>query len=77
VVRDAPVAYRVGEGSDAVVLRRDHAYAWHPVSLATNPPVAFQIDSPAARFALDANTVEGKSGVKDASVTDVKRAWEK
>ncbi|MDX9867863.1 MAG: hypothetical protein RBT78_08050 [Kiritimatiellia bacterium] len=77
VVRDAPVAYRAAEGSDAVVLRRNHAYSWYPALHAPEPPVAFRIDSPATRCALEANSVEGRSGVKDASVREVVRAWER
>ena len=70
VVRDAPVAYHVGEGSDAVVLRRNHAYFWEAGLTA---PVAFQIDSPATRFALEENSVEGKTGVNDRSILEVKK----
>ncbi len=77
VVRDAPVAYRAAEGSDAVVFRRDHAYAWVPVSGAAEPAVAFQIDSPSAACALEQNTVEGKTGVKDGSILELKKSWEK
>jgi hypothetical protein len=77
VVRDAPVAYHVAQGCDGVVLRRNHAYAWHPVNNATNAAVAFQLDSPDTRFALEANTVEGKAGVKDATITEVKKSLEK
>jgi hypothetical protein len=77
VVRDAPVAYHAAQGCDGVVLRRNHAYAWYPVNSATNATVAFQIDNPSTRFLLDANTVEGKTGVKDASILEVKKSWEK
>ncbi len=77
VVRDAPVAYHVAQGCDGVVLRRDHAYAWYPVNNSTNAAVAFQIDSPGTRFSLEANTVEGKTGVKDATIVELKKSWEK
>jgi hypothetical protein len=77
VVRDAPVAYHVAESADGVVLRRNHAYAWQPVNNATNVAVAFQIDSPASRIALDANSAEGKSGTKDATISELKKSWEK
>lgn len=75
VVRDAPVAYHSGQGSDGVVLRRNHAYAWHAASGAAEPAVAFQIDSPATACALELNSVEGKAGTKDATITEVKKGW--
>lgn len=74
VVRDAPVAYHAAQGADGVVFRRDHAYFWD-AGIAS--PVAFQIDSPDARVALDENTVEGKTGVGDKAVQEVKKSWEK
>jgi hypothetical protein len=77
VVRDAPVAYRAAQGVDGVVFRRNHAYAWSPSAYADALPVAFQIDSPATVYALELNSVEGKSGTKDASVQEVKKSWEK
>ena len=77
VVRDAPVAYRAAEGSDAVVFRRDHAYAWVPAGSAAGPAVAFQLDTPAAACALEQNTVEGKAGAKDSSIVELKKSWEK
>ena len=70
VVRDTPVAYHAGEGSDVVVLRRDHAYFWDAGIAA---PVAFQIDNPATLFALEENTVEGKTGVNDRLILEVKK----
>lgn len=77
VVRDAPVAYHAGEGCDEVVLRRNHAYAWYPVDRAPAPSVAFQIDSPATRYVAEKNSVEGKTGVKDATILELKKSWEK
>ncbi len=77
VVRDAPVAYHAGGGSDGIVLRRNHAYAWVPVNNAAEPAIAFQFDSPATVFALELNSVEGKVGTKDASILEVKKSWEK
>ncbi len=77
VVRDAPVAYHAGEGCDGVVLRRNHAYAWYPSGTAATLPVAFQFDNPATRFVLEGNTVEGKTGVKDAAIQELRRSWEK
>ena len=77
VVRDAPVAYHAGEGCDGAVLRRNHAYAWYPVNNSTNAAVAFQIDNPATRFSLEANTVEGKTGTGDRSIQELKKSWEK
>ncbi|HOE61753.1 MAG TPA: hypothetical protein PLJ32_04155 [Kiritimatiellia bacterium] len=76
VVRDAPVAYRAAGGSDVVVLRRNHAYAWHPALHAPEPPVAFRIDRSATHCALEANSVEGRSGVKDNNVREVVRDGE-
>jgi hypothetical protein len=77
VVRDAPVAYRTAEGSDGVVLRRNHVYAWYPVSHAQEPYIGFQLDNPASRVALELNSVEGKTGNKDATVLELKKSWEK
>jgi hypothetical protein len=62
VVRDAPVAYHSGPSSDGVVFRRNHAYFWYPVNNSDEPLVAFQVDHPGAKVALDANTIEGKGG---------------
>jgi hypothetical protein len=76
-VRDAPVAYHAGEGCDEVVLRRNHAYAWCPVGPAPAPSVAFQIDNPATRYVVEKNSVEGKTGVKDATIQEMKKNWEK
>ena len=73
-VRDTPTAYHAGEGSDEVVLRRNHAYFWES---GLTSPVALQIDNPATRFALEENTVEGKNGVGDRSITEVKKSWER
>lgn len=74
VVRDAPVAYHAGSGSDGVVFRRNHAYFWYPVNNSTEPPVAFQVDTPGATVAIEANSVEGKTGTGDREVVEVKRA---
>jgi len=62
VVRDAPVAYRAGPGSDAAVFRRNHAYFWYPVNNASDPPVAFQVDTPKATVAIEQNDAEDKNG---------------
>ncbi len=77
VVRDAPVAYRAAEGADGVVLRRNHAYAWNAPKNEAQPAVAFQIDSSGTRFAVEANSVEGRAGVKDATIVEMKKSWEK
>ncbi len=77
VVRDAPIAYHVAEGSDAVVLRRNHAYFWYPVNAASKLPVAFQIDNPATRVAIELNSAEGKSGTGDQSFLEVQQSWTK
>lgn len=74
VVRDAPIAYHVAQGCDGVVLRRDHAYFWDPGFAS---PVAFQLDGPAARVALDVNTVEGKTGTGERAIQEIKKSWEK
>lgn len=76
-VRDAPVAYHAAEGSDAVVLRRNHAYFWYPVNLASERPVAFQIDNPATRVMLELNSAEGKAGTGDSSFLEVLQSWKK
>lgn len=74
LVRDAPVAYHAAGNSDVTVFRRDHAYFWDS-RLAS--PVAFQVDSPNARTALDVNTIEGPTGVKTKSICELKNSWEK
>jgi len=77
VVRDSPIAYHAADGSDEVVLRRNHAYFWYPVNAAVGLPVAFQIDNPASRIALEVNTVEGKTGTGDNSYQEVLQSWKK
>ncbi len=74
VVRDAQVACRAGESSDAVVLRRNHAYFWAP---GVPSPVAFQIDSPSTRFTIEDNEVEGQTGVGNPEIKALKKSWEK
>jgi len=74
VVRDAPTAYHAASGSDAVVFRRDHAYFWES---GLSAPVAFAIDAPTTRFAIEENSVEGKNGVGEASIREVRKGWEK
>jgi hypothetical protein len=74
VVRDAPVAFHVAQGADGAVVRRNHAYAWQPQQ---GQAVGFLLADPSARVALEANTVEGRSGVKDGAVIEVKKSWEK
>ncbi len=63
VVRDALTGYRAGPGSDGVLFRRNHAYFWYPVGRDTELPVAFRVDVPGARVAMEDNSIEGKSGV--------------
>ena len=77
VARDTPVAFHTGAGSDGIVLRRNHAYAWHPINNATEPAIAFQFDSPATAFAMELNSVEGKVGTKDTTILETKKSWEK
>jgi len=77
VVRDAPTAYHAAQGNDFTVFRRDHAYAWYPVNASFEPVTAFQLDVPEATVAIEQNSVEGKTGVKDGSILDVKKSWEK
>jgi hypothetical protein len=74
VARDAAVAYRSGNLADATVFRRNHACFWYPVNDATNAPVAFQVDNPAARVAIESNTHEGPQGVPDKRVIERKPA---
>lgn len=76
VVRDAPVAYHAAHGTDAVVFRRNHAYAWHPAPPPAAPAVAFQFASPATAYALELNSVEGKVGTKDPTILELKKTWE-
>ncbi len=74
VVRDAPIAYHAGAGSDDTVFRRDHAYFWYPVDNSRDLPVAFKVDTPGATVVLDVNSVEGKFGEVAKDVIEVKRA---
>lgn len=74
VVRDAPVAYRAGPGSDAAVFRRNHAYFWYPVNNASEPPVAFQVDTPKATVAIEQNDAEDKTGGGSAAIVRLKEA---
>lgn len=76
-VRDAPVAYRSAQQSDAALCRRNQAYFWYPVNNSTEPCVAFQVDRPAARVVIEDNTVEGKVGeLRPKDVIEEKRAEE-
>lgn len=77
VVRDAPAAYRAAQGSDFSVFRRNHAYAWYPANGSAEPVAAFLLDVPDATVAIEQNSVEGKTGVKDGSIIEVKKSWEK
>ena len=74
MVRDAPIGYHAGAGSDHSVFRRNHAYFWFPVTNSPGLPVAFQVDRPGATVAIGENSVEGKFGVESESVVTVKRA---
>ena len=71
VVRDAQVAYHAGHSTDGVVFRRNHAYFWYPVSLATNAPVAFQRDDLKTTMTLEKNSIEGLHGVHDHRTIDL------
>ena len=72
VVRDAGTAYHAGGGSDVTVFRRNHAYFWYPVNRSTSPPVAFQVDDPAAVYAIEQNSIEGIHGVWDGAAVDLR-----
>jgi hypothetical protein len=73
LVRDAQVGYRSGSSSDDVVLRRNHAYFWYPVSASTEPAVGFQVDETHATVSLELNSVEGLHGVLDTRTKEVKK----
>lgn len=72
VVRDARVAYHSAHGSDATLLRRNHAYFWYPVSLDPAPPVAFQVDRPGSTATIELNSIEGIHGTHDRSAIDLR-----
>jgi len=74
VVRDAPVGYHIGQGSSAIVLRRNHAYFW---DAGITSPVAFQVDDPETSYKIESNTVEGQSGNNTPLITELKKSWEK
>ena len=73
VVRDAPVGYHMGSGSSETLLRRNHAYFWNE---AITSPVAFLVDEPDSRYKITGNTFEGKSGVPNKSIIELKKSWE-
>jgi hypothetical protein len=62
LVRDALCGFHVASSVEGTVLRRNHVYFWYPVSLQTDPPVAFQVDVPDSTTVLELNSVEGISG---------------
>lgn len=70
VVRDAQTAFHAADGSDASLFRRNHAYFWYPVSLATNPPVAFQKSQEQSTMVLEQNSIEGIHGAHDGRIID-------
>jgi hypothetical protein len=74
VVRDARVAYHVANHADHIVLRRNHAYYWYPVSTSPDPPVAFQFDHPGT-YALEDNTVEGIHGTYSRPIIKEKHVY--
>jgi hypothetical protein len=74
VVRDAPVAYHAGHGSDGMVFRRNHAYFWYPVNASSDPLVAFQVDTPKATVAIEQNNAEDKVGGEPDSIIRLKEA---
>lgn len=79
VTRDAQAAYHVGNGAEATVIRRNHAYFWFPVATptATTPPAAgILIDNDKATVAMEHNSIEGRAGGGEASVVEVRRAGE-
>lgn len=77
VVRDATVAYHAGNNCDVLVLRRNHAYAWYPVDSTADPMVGLQINDPRTTAALEANTVEGKTGVPGPNIIEWKNPPDK
>ncbi len=71
-VRDAEVAYHAGHSCDATVFRRNHACFWYPDSSSPEPPTAFQMDTEGTTVILEANNIEGVSGVHDGHARDLK-----
>ncbi|MGQ9913785.1 MAG: hypothetical protein ACUVQQ_05470, partial [Thermogutta sp.] len=61
-VRDALRGFQLARSVEGTVLRRNHIYSWYPVSLQTEPPVAFQMDDADSTTVFDLNSVEGISG---------------
>lgn len=61
-VRDALRGFQLAKSVEGTVLRRNHIYFWYPVSLPTEPPVAFQMDDADSTTVLELNSVEGISG---------------
>lgn len=74
VVRDAPVAYHAARGSDGAVFRRNHAYFWYPMNTSSDPPVAFQVDTPKATVAINQNNAEDKVGGESGLIIRLKEA---
>jgi len=73
VVRDALSAYRVTASAEATLLRRNHAYFWHPVGPQPGPRVAFQVDDAKATAVVEQNSVEGIHGVGDGKIVEQQR----
>jgi len=61
---------------DAAVFRRNHAYFWYPVNNASDPPVAFQVDTPKATVAFEQNDAEDKNGGGSAAIVRLKEVKE-
>jgi hypothetical protein len=76
VVRDALTAYHAGQSCDATVLRRNHAYFWYPVNVATNAPMALRVEAAESTVAIEKNSIEGIHGVRDGRAIDLKRGQE-
>ncbi|MDY0165252.1 MAG: hypothetical protein RBS80_01830 [Thermoguttaceae bacterium] len=73
VVRDALVGYRVARSVGAVLLRRNHAYFWYPVSLDPGPRIAFRVDNEEAAVTIEKNSVEGIHGSADGRIVEEQR----
>jgi len=73
LVRDALRGFHVANSVEGTVSRRNHVYFWYPVSIQTEPPVAFQINNPNSTTVLELNSVEGILGVPTGEIVPLLR----
>jgi len=74
VVRDSSIAYHVGSGSDFIVLRRNHAYFWYPVSPSAEDSVGFQFDV-SGTYVLEQNSLEGTHGTYNPAIVQERHLY--